>query len=55
MLTVPRLGPATLLGGDRADALLYTGQRVVPGVLEADGYRFAHPELEAALRAVLGR
>jgi uncharacterized protein (TIGR01777 family) len=55
LLTVPRLGPATILGGDRADALLYTGQRVVPRVLEADGYRFAHPELEAALRAVLGR
>ena len=55
VLTVPRFGPATLLGGDRADALLYTGQRVVPGALEADGYRFAHPELETALRAVLGR
>ena len=55
VLTVPRLGPATLLGGDRADALLYTGQRVLPRVLEADGYRFAHAELEAALRAVLGR
>ena len=55
LLPVPRLGPALLLGGDLADALLYTGQRVMPGVLTRSGYQFQHPALDMALRALLGR
>ncbi|MFM8267658.1 MAG: TIGR01777 family oxidoreductase [Ilumatobacteraceae bacterium] len=55
LLPVPRIGPALLLGGDLADALLYTGQRVVPRVLEQSGYRFEHPTLEGALRSLLNR
>lgn len=55
LLPVPRIGPALLLGGELADALLYTGQRVVPRVLEQSGYRFEHPTLEGALRSLLNR
>jgi NAD dependent epimerase/dehydratase family enzyme len=44
-----------LLGGELADALLFTGQRVLPGRLEASGYRFAHRNLESALRALLNK
>ena len=44
-----------LLGSELADALLFTGQRVVPRVLEQSGYEFQHPTLEAALRSLLGR
>lgn len=55
LLPVPRIGPALLLGGDLADALLYTGQRVVPGVLSRSGYQFQHATLEVALRALLHR
>lgn len=55
LIPVPRIGPALLLGGDLADALLYTGQRVVPRVLEQSGYRFEHPTLEGALRSLLNR
>lgn len=55
LLPVPRFGPALLLGGDLADALLYTGQRVMPGALSRSGYRFQHPTLDLALRALLGR
>ncbi len=54
-LPVPAFGPQLLLGGERADAMLFGSQRVRPKVLEADGYTFAHPDLDTALRAQLGR
>ena len=55
VVPVPRVGPAVLLGGELADNLLYTGQRVHPGVLLADGFSFAYPDLEPALRHLLAR
>jgi uncharacterized protein (TIGR01777 family) len=54
-LPVPSFGPRLLLGRELAENLLFTGQRVEPTVLPASGYRFQHPELEGALRALLGR
>lgn len=55
-LPVPRFGPKLLLGGELADALLFDGQHVEPGVLRADeNFSFAHPDLTTALRAVLDR
>jgi uncharacterized protein (TIGR01777 family) len=54
LLRVPRIGPAMLLGGDLADTLLYTGQRVMPAALRASGFGFTWSEVEPALRAVLG-
>ena len=41
--------------GEMADALLLSSTRVVPAALTALGHEFAHPNLEAALRAVLDR
>jgi NAD dependent epimerase/dehydratase family enzyme len=38
-----------------ADALLFTGQRVVPNALVKDGFVFAHPTLDVALRNLLGK
>ena len=55
VLPVPAFGPKLVLGAERAGALLLEGQRVLPSKLLADGYRFAHPTLEGALRAALGR
>jgi len=55
LVPVPAFGPRALLGRDLADALLFTGQRVVPRALEASGYHFAHPTLDTALRHLLGR
>ena len=52
---VPSFGPKLLLGSELADALLFTGQRVEPKVLLADGYGFVHRDLESALRSLLGR
>lgn len=55
VLPIPSFGPKLLLGGELADALLFTGQRVVPRVLSGAGFQFAHPTLEIALRALLKR
>jgi uncharacterized protein len=55
LLPVPAFGPRLLLGRELADALLFTGQRVLPGSLESSGFEFTHPTLETALRALLDR
>jgi len=41
--------------GEMGEQVLLAGQRVLPARLEREGFRFEHPELEAALRHVLGR
>jgi hypothetical protein len=55
LLPIPGFGPKLVLGGELADALLFTGQRVVPAKLDASGYRFVHPTLDDALRSLLDR
>lgn len=54
VLPIPAFGPRLVLGRELADELLFTSQRVLPTVLTATGYPFAHPELHTALRALLG-
>jgi len=54
-LPIPKFGPKLLLGGELSENLLFTGQKVVPTALLADGYEFRHPTLEAALRDLLDR
>lgn len=46
---------ARLAFGEVADALLLASQRVEPARLLASGYRFRFPDLEPALRHLLGR
>jgi NAD dependent epimerase/dehydratase family enzyme len=41
--------------GEMADALLLASARVLPNRLQEAGYEFRFPELEAALRHVLGK
>ena len=41
--------------GEVADALLLASQRMEPARLEATGYTFRYPQLEGALRHLLGR
>lgn len=55
LLPIPSFGPKTLLGAELAEALLFTGQRVLPSALLKDGFTFRHPSLETALRALLNR
>jgi len=54
-LPIPTFAPKAILGGELADALLFTGQRVLPAALNASGYQFVHPTLEVALRALLNK
>jgi uncharacterized protein len=53
LFTVPALA-LRLAYGEMADATLLTSQRMLPKRLQAAGFRFRYPELEAALRAELG-
>jgi hypothetical protein len=60
VLRRPALAPipafaARLAFGELADALLLSSARVIPTKLEGSGYRFRHPELESALKHLLGR
>jgi hypothetical protein len=48
-------GLARLAFGEMADALLLSSQRVEPARLLSYGYRFRFPDLEGALRHLLGR
>jgi NAD dependent epimerase/dehydratase family enzyme len=54
-LPVPTPGLKVALGGELVDEMLLGGQRVLPAKLQRAGYEFRHPELEAALRAMLER
>jgi NAD dependent epimerase/dehydratase family enzyme len=44
-----------LMYGELADEALLAGQRVVPRALEAAGFSFLYPTVEAAFRHELGR
>jgi NAD dependent epimerase/dehydratase family enzyme len=52
---VPSFGPKLLLGSELADALLFTGQKVMPEILQKSGYTFTHSTLETALRSLLNK
>lgn len=54
-LPVPSLGPRLLLGAEGANELAEANQRVLPQRLLGCGHQFRHPELEPALRHLLGR
>jgi uncharacterized protein (TIGR01777 family) len=55
IVPIPSFGPKILLGAELADALLFTGQRVIPAALTRDGFVFGHQTLEAALRALTAK
>ena len=43
-----------LMFGEMAEALLLTGQRVVPAKAQAHGYHFRYPEIDIAMRGIFG-
>ena len=55
ILPIPKFGPKLLLGAELADALLFTGQRVMPAELLKSGFVFKHSTIEVALRALLNK
>lgn len=52
LMPIPGFALRLMLG--EAASIVTTGQQVVPAVARSGGYRFAFPELEAALRDLLG-
>jgi NAD dependent epimerase/dehydratase family enzyme len=54
LLPVPKFGPALLMGKEMTDAMIFDSIRVEPARLVAAGFRFLHPDIDAALRATLG-
>jgi len=55
LVPVPPLGPRLLLGGEGARELAEASQHVRPQRLIGAGHQFRYPELDAALRHMLGR
>ena len=55
LVPVPGFGPRLLLGAEGAREIAEASQYVCPQRLIDAGHHFRHPELEAALRHVLGR
>ena len=55
LLPIPSFGPRLLLGRDLADALLFTGQRVLPDRLTEAGFSFEHSTLAEAFASLLRR
>jgi uncharacterized protein len=53
LFPAPALALKLVLGHEMAEALLLSSQRVVPSTLTRIGYRFAHPQLRAALKIIL--
>jgi hypothetical protein len=55
LLPTPTFGVKAVYGSELVQHLLLEGQRVLPKALEASGFTFEHPTLEAALRSILGK
>lgn len=49
-MPAPGFALRAMFGGEMADALLLSGQRVIPARLEREAFRFEHPSLESSLR-----
>jgi NAD dependent epimerase/dehydratase family enzyme len=43
------------MGRELTDEVVLAGQRVLPTVAQARGFTFSHPDVERALRALLGK
>src|SRR5262245_29076256 len=54
-IPTPTLPLKVVYGDELVQHLLLEGQRVLPEKLLASGFTFAHPDLETALRAILGK
>ncbi len=54
VLTVPAFALRVALGADFASEMVLAGQRVLPATLIANGFTFAHADVESALAAIVG-
>jgi hypothetical protein len=54
LVPTPALAVKTVLGGERATALVLTGQRAVPERALSHGFHFRYPEIDIAFRGIFG-
>ena len=54
IVPVPNILPKLVFGREMATETFSASQRAIPAKLAATGYNFRHPELEGALRSLLG-
>jgi uncharacterized protein len=54
LVPTPALALKTVLGGERATALVLTGQRAVPERALSHGFHFRYPEIDIAFRGIFG-
>ena len=55
VLPVPKFALSIVMGGELTEEVILAGQRALPKVAEARGFTFSHPDVEGALRAMLGK
>jgi uncharacterized protein (TIGR01777 family) len=55
LFVIPRFALVVRFGREMAQGFALASERVSSELLESDGFQFSHPELEPALRHVLGR
>ena len=55
VLPIPPFAPKLIFGSEFVDGMILHSQRIEPKVLRDNGFTFRHHDLEAALRAELGR
>jgi len=55
IIPVPLFGPKLLFGGEFVEELILASQKGVPSVLTDAGFSFEDPDLEPALRRILGK
>ncbi len=55
VLAVPKFALALAMGRELTEEVILAGQRVLPTRAQASGFTFSHPDVESALRAILGR
>jgi uncharacterized protein (TIGR01777 family) len=55
IIPVPSFGPRLVLGSEGAAEIAEASQRVIPQALQRIRHRFRHPDLESALRHVMGK
>ena len=55
VLAVPKFALSLVMGGELTEEVILAGQRALPRVAEASGFTFVHRDVEAALRAMLGK
>lgn len=53
LLPVPKVALGLIMGSQMAEEMVFYSQRVHPAALESAGYEFRHPDIDAALAAIL--